>query len=32
MALARAKEHARFIMCGAISQYNTMDTYGIKVR
>jgi NADPH-dependent curcumin reductase CurA len=33
MALAKAQYHARFIMCGAISQYNLPPEkrYGIKV-
>ncbi|MCJ1407523.1 hypothetical protein MMC19_001594 [Ptychographa xylographoides] len=30
MALTRAKEHARFVMCGGISQYNTRDQKGPK--
>ncbi|KAF1999412.1 NAD(P)-binding protein [Amniculicola lignicola CBS 123094] len=30
MALARAKPHARFVMCGAISQYNTAKPQGPK--
>ncbi|KAK3669546.1 hypothetical protein LTR78_010546 [Recurvomyces mirabilis] len=30
MALSRAKEHARFVMCGGISQYNTKDVQGPK--
>lgn len=28
LALGRAKPHARFVMCGAISQYNTKDATG----
>ncbi|KAL7787447.1 NAD(P)-binding protein [Trichoderma ceciliae] len=28
MCLARAKEHARFVMCGGISQYNTTKPEG----
>lgn len=28
MALARAKEHARFVECGVISQYNTSKPQG----
>lgn len=31
MALARAKPHARFVMCGAISQYNKNKAQGPKV-
>jgi NADPH-dependent curcumin reductase CurA len=31
MALARAKPHARFVMCGAISQYNNSKPQGPKV-
>ena len=30
LALARAKAHARFVICGAISQYNTKDVKGPK--
>ncbi|OAL38156.1 hypothetical protein AYO20_02608 [Fonsecaea nubica] len=30
MALARAKEHARFVMCGGISQYNSSKPQGPK--
>lgn len=30
MCLSRAKEHARFIMCGGISQYNTSNPQGPK--
>ena len=30
-ALSRAKAHARFVMCGAISQYNTSNPTGPKV-
>lgn len=30
LALTRAKPHARFVMCGGISQYNTTDPVGIK--
>ncbi|KAK0384520.1 hypothetical protein NLU13_8606 [Sarocladium strictum] len=30
MALARAKEHARFVECGVISQYNTSNPQGPK--
>lgn len=29
-ALARAKEHARFVICGVISQYNSSSPPGIK--
>merc|ERR1712169_123535 len=29
-ALARAKEHARFVICGVISQYNSSSPAGIK--
>ena len=29
-ALARAKEHARFVICGAISQYNVQNPQGPK--
>jgi len=32
MALARAKEFARFVMCGGISQYNSASPQGPKVR
>jgi NADPH-dependent curcumin reductase CurA len=28
MCLARAKEHARFVMCGGISQYNSSNPEG----
>jgi NADPH-dependent curcumin reductase CurA len=28
MSLARAKPHARFVMCGAISQYNSSQVKG----
>jgi NADPH-dependent curcumin reductase CurA len=31
LALSRAKPHARFVMCGAISQYNTSQPVGPKV-
>lgn len=31
MALARAKPHARFVMCGAISEYNKAKPQGLKV-
>ena len=31
LALTRAKPHARFVMCGAISQYNSTKPYGLKV-
>ena len=31
MALARAKAHATFVMCGGISQYNATDVQGPKV-
>jgi len=31
MALARAKNFARFVMCGAISQYNAATVEGPKV-
>lgn len=30
LALTRAKPHARFVMCGAISQYNSTTPYGLK--
>lgn len=30
LALARAKPHARFVMCGAISQYNSGKPQGPK--
>lgn len=30
MCLMRAKEHARFIECGVISQYNSSDPPGVK--
>lgn len=30
LALSRAKEHSRFVMCGGISQYNTKDMKGPK--
>lgn len=30
LALARAKPHARFVMCGGISQYNTKDVQGVS--
>jgi NADPH-dependent curcumin reductase CurA len=30
MALARAKPHARFVMCGGVSQYNSKDIKGPK--
>lgn len=30
MALARAKEHATFVECGVISQYNTARPQGIR--
>ena len=30
LALSRAKSHARFVMCGAISQYNAKDVNGPK--
>ena len=30
LALARAKPHARFVMCGGVSQYNTKDVRGPK--
>ena len=30
-ALSRAKAHARFVMCGAISQYNVAQPKGPKV-
>ena len=30
-ALSRAKPHARFVMCGAISQYNSAQPVGPKV-
>lgn len=32
MALARAAKNARFVMCGAISQYNSTDPKGPRVR
>lgn len=31
MALQQAKEFSRFVMCGAISQYNATDPKGPKV-
>ena len=30
MCLARAKPHARFVICGGVSQYNTKDVKGPK--
>ena len=30
MSLARAKPHARFVICGGVSQYNTKDVKGPK--
>lgn len=30
MCLTRAKEHARFIECGVISQYNDAEPRGVK--
>jgi NADPH-dependent curcumin reductase CurA len=30
LALSRAKQHARFVMCGGISQYNTKNVQGPK--
>jgi hypothetical protein len=30
LALARAKPHSRFVMCGAISQYNKGKSEGLK--
>ncbi|CAK1357429.1 putative NADP-dependent oxidoreductase [Cercospora beticola] len=30
LALSRAKEHSRFVMCGGISQYNTKNPQGPK--
>lgn len=30
LALSRAKEHSRFVMCGGISQYNSKDVKGPK--
>jgi NADPH-dependent curcumin reductase CurA len=30
MCLARAKQHARFVICGGVSQYNTKDVKGPK--
>jgi len=30
MALSRAKEYARFVICGAISQYNTSKPEGLR--
>lgn len=30
LALTRAKPHARFVICGAISQHNTATPYGLK--
>lgn len=30
LALGRAKEHARFVMCGGISQYNAKNPQGPK--
>lgn len=32
LALSRAKAHARFVMCGAISQYNSATPVGPKVQ
>lgn len=32
LALGRAKPHARFVMCGAISQYNKAKADGPKVK
>lgn len=32
MALSRANKNARFVMCGAISQYNSKDPKGPRVR
>jgi NADPH-dependent curcumin reductase CurA len=31
MALSRAKPHARFVMCGAISEYNKKKASGLSV-
>jgi len=31
MALARAKPHSRFVMCGAISEYNKKKASGLTV-
>jgi NADPH-dependent curcumin reductase CurA len=31
MGLARANKFARFVMCGAISQYNSTEVRGPKV-
>lgn len=31
MALSRANKNARFVMCGAISQYNSKDPKGPRV-
>ena len=30
LALSRAKPHSRFVMCGAISQYNSTEPKGLK--
>ena len=31
LALARAKPHSRFVVCGAISEYNRTNRQGLKV-
>ncbi|KEF53911.1 uncharacterized protein A1O9_10313 [Exophiala aquamarina CBS 119918] len=30
LALTRAKPHARFVMCGGVSQHNSTEPYGLK--
>jgi NADPH-dependent curcumin reductase CurA len=30
MCLSRAQQHARFVICGGVSQYNTKDVKGLK--